>query len=192
MSSENAVFVVSGLPRSGTSMMMRMLEAGGIPVLKDDLRTADIDNPAGYYEFESVKRTREDPSWLDQAGGKAVKMVSRLLRDLPPTKEYRVIFMRRKMEEILVSQRRMLDRLGTESGHVSDEEIGALFEQHVTETLQWLGSQDNFRVLNVSYGDLLANPMPVLQTVERFLEVRLDTQKMAQVVDRSLYRERRS
>lgn len=173
-------------------MMMRMLEAGGVTVLKDELRIPDIDNPAGYYEYEPVKRTKEDPSWLDHAGGKAVKMVSRLLKDLPRTSEYRVLFMRRRMEEILASQRRMLDRLGTEEARVPDEEIGALFEQHVNEILGWVARQDNFHVLNVSYGDLLAEPRTVLQQVGEFLGVDLDTQQMAQVVDRSLYRERKS
>ena len=192
MNAEKAVIIVSGLPRSGTSMMMRMLEAGGVRVLKDEQRTPDIDNPAGYYEFEPVKRTKEDSSWLDQAGGKAVKMVSRLLRDLPRTKEYRVLFMRRRMEEILASQRRMLDRLGTEQGHVRDEEIGTLFEQHVNEILSWVANQDNFHLLNVSYGDLLAEPKTVLRQVGEFLGVDLDTQQMVQVVDRSLYRERKS
>ncbi len=191
MSSEKAVIIVSGLPRSGTSMMMRMLEAGGVIVLKDELRTPDIDNPAGYYEFEAVKRTKDDPSWLDGAGGKAVKMVSRLLKDLPRTREYRVLFMRRRMEEILASQRRMLDRLGTDEAPIPDEEIGALFERHVNETLGWVATQDNFRVLNVSYGDLLAEPKMVLQQVGEFLGIDLDTKQMAGVVDRSLYRERK-
>lgn len=172
-------------------MMMRMLEAGGVMVLKDELRTPDIDNPAGYYEFEAVKRTKDDPSWLDDAGGKAVKMVSRLLKDLPRTREYRVLFMRRRMEEILASQRRMLDRLGTDEAPIPDEEIGALFERHVNETLGWVATQDNFRVLNVSYGDLLAEPKMVLQQVGEFLGIDLDTKQMAGVVDRSLYRERK-
>jgi hypothetical protein len=119
-------------------------------------------------------------------------MVSRLLRDLPPTKEYKVLFMRRKMEEILASQRRMLDRLGTEEGQVTDKEMGALFEQHVTETLAWLNGQKNFRVLNVPYGDLLADPVMTIGLVDKFLEAGLDVDRMVQVVDRSLYRERRS
>jgi hypothetical protein len=173
-------------------MMMRMLEAGGIPVLKDELRIPDIDNPAGYYEFEPVKRTRDDPSWLDRAGGRAVKMVSRLLRDLPPTHEYRVLFMRRKMDEILASQRRMLNRLGTEEERVADDEIGSLFAQHVAETLTWLATQGNFRVLNVDYADLIESPGTVLQTVARFLDAEVDIGKMVKVVDHSLYRERKS
>ena len=103
--------VVSGLPRSGTSMMMRMLEQGGLPVLIDGVRTADDDNPNGYYEFEAVKQTREDASWLEGSEGKAVKMVYRLLYDLPPDRAYRVLFMTRNLDEVLASQRVMLTRL---------------------------------------------------------------------------------
>ena len=92
--------IVSGLPRSGTSMMMRMLDQGGLPAIIDGVRTADDDNPAGYYEFEAVKQTKEDPSWLENSEGKVVKMVYRLLYDLPTDRTYRVVFMRRKMEEL--------------------------------------------------------------------------------------------
>src|SRR5690242_7444054 len=106
--SDKFLIIVSGLPRSGTSMMMRMLEHGGIPVLTDRVRTADDDNPNGYYEFEAVKQTRKDPSWLAGREGKAVKMVYRLLYDLPADRNYRVLFMRRKLEEVLASQRTML------------------------------------------------------------------------------------
>ena len=104
------IIIVSGLPRSGTSMMMRMLEAGGIPPLIDNLRRPNEDNPGGYYEFEPVKRTKQDPSWLTTAGGKVVKMVYRLLYDLPTGYEYRVIMMRRTLEEVLASQEAMLKR----------------------------------------------------------------------------------
>src|SRR5262245_35974300 len=97
--------IVSGLPRSGTSMMMRMLETGGLPVLTDDVRTPDDDNPNGYYEFEAVKQTKQDDSWLQSSEGKAVKMVYRLLYDLPKDRSYKVLFMRRKMEEVLASQK---------------------------------------------------------------------------------------
>ena len=106
------ITIVSGLPRSGTSMMMRMLEAGGMPVITDNLRTADDDNPRGYFEFEPAKKTKDDPSWLNAAEGKAVKMIYKLLYDLPDRLEYRVLIMRRNMQEVLTSQRKMLDRMG--------------------------------------------------------------------------------
>src|SRR5436190_8775031 len=106
------IIVVSGLPRSGTSLMMQLLDAGGVEVVTDNLRSADADNPRGYYEFEKVKQVKRDASWLPGVRGKAVKMVSQLLLDLPPTERYRVVFMERDFEEMLDSQERMLRRLG--------------------------------------------------------------------------------
>ncbi len=106
------IIIVSGLPRSGTSLMMQMLDRGGIPVVTDQVRVADDDNPRGYYEFEAVKRTKQDSSWLTGARGRAVKLVSSLLYDLPPTERYRVLFMQRELEEVLESQEKMLARLG--------------------------------------------------------------------------------
>src|SRR5262245_20267166 len=112
MSLSNEIIVVSGLPRSGTSLMMQMLDRGGIPAVTDRLRAADEDNPRGYYEFEAVKRTKQDASWLPAARGRAVKLVSSLLYDLPNSEAYRVLFMQRDMDEVLESQEKMLARLG--------------------------------------------------------------------------------
>ena len=109
---DSEIIIVSGLPRSGTSLMMQMLSHGGLEVLTDNVRTADVDNPRGYYELEQAKRVRADASWLPDARGKVVKMVSQLLYDLPPTERYRIIFMERDLEEMLASQERMLERLG--------------------------------------------------------------------------------
>jgi len=127
------VTIVSGLPRSGTSMMMRMLDKGGLPVLADSIRVADEDNPRGYYEFEPVKKTAEDASWLEDAEGRVVKMVYRLLYDLPSNRRYRVIFMRRHMDEILASQKKMLVRKGMADNVPPDEEIAALFNSQLTQ-----------------------------------------------------------
>src|SRR2546428_1479705 len=112
MKEQQFITIVSGLPRSGTSMMMRMLDAGGLPVLVDNIRKADDDNPYGYYEFEPVKRLSSDSSWLREARGKAFKMVYALLYELPKDYDYRVIVMQRKMDEIIASQRAMLCRQG--------------------------------------------------------------------------------
>src|SRR5262249_30630691 len=102
------IIIVSGLPRSGTSLMMQMLDGGGVPVLTDNIRAADTDNPRGYYEFEPVKATKRDATWLPAARGKAVKMVSQLLYHLPPGETYRVLFLERDLEEVLASQEKML------------------------------------------------------------------------------------
>ena len=100
---DDVITIVSGLPRSGTSLMMQMLEAGGMPVLTDGIRDADEDNPRGYYELEAVKRTKDDPAWLHGAPGKVVKMIYLLLYDLPTTYNYRIIFMRRPLSEVVAS-----------------------------------------------------------------------------------------
>src|SRR5687768_8758894 len=108
------IVVVSGLPRSGTSMAMKMLEAGGLSVVTDGLRTPDEDNPKGYYEDERVKRLHKEPdkTWLHEARGKVVKIISFLLKSLPPDHNYKVVLMQRNLREIVASQNKMLARLG--------------------------------------------------------------------------------
>lgn len=187
----NTVVVVSGLPRSGTSMMMKMLEAGGLPVLIDGLRAADKDNPEGYYELERVKALdKGDAAWLPEAVGKGVKVISALLEYLPPDYTYQVIFMHRHIEEVLRSQRKMLQHRGTEGETVSDGEIAALFAKHVSQTLAWLQQQPNFRVLEVHYNELLLQPQAHVRALNQFLGNRLDEQAMAAVVNPDLYRNR--
>src|SRR5215207_9218271 len=89
--SKQSVVIVSGLPRSGTSMMMRMLAEGGLPVLTDELRGADDDNPQGYLELEVVRQLKEgNVRWLENAQGKAVKVISSLLDYLPREYPYKI------------------------------------------------------------------------------------------------------
>jgi hypothetical protein len=187
----DAVTIVSGLPRSGTSMMMRMLEAGGMGVLTDHIRTADVDNPKGYYEFERVKQIKDDQAWLDDAKGKAVKMVSALLIDLPPGYQYKVIFMRRRIEEILASQRQMLIRQGKPADAVADDRMAAMFEKHIVQMKAWLVQQPNLEVVYVDYNDMLRDPLQPVQAIDALLGHRLDTDEMLKVVDPALYRQRR-
>lgn len=184
------VTVVSGAPRSGTSMMMRMLEGGGIPPLTDGVRVADRDNPHGYFEYEPVKRTRADASWLGEAEGRAVKMVHVLLRDLPADRRYRVVLMRRDLSEMIASQRRMLERLGREGGKLSDERMAEIFAAQLDETERWLRSQAAFSCLAVNYNELVANPRPHAERVAEFLGGGLDVDAMCAVVDPSLWRNR--
>ena len=186
---EDTVTIVSGLPRSGTSMMMRMLSAGGIEVVVDDVRKADADNPVGYFEFEQVKKTREDASWLAGAGGKAVKMVSKLLYDLPARYRYKVIFMRRNMEEVLKSQRKMLERRGVQDAS-NDEDMARFFRKHLADVEEWLRAQPHMDVLYVDYGEAVAEPAKSARAVNAFLGGRLDAGRMAAAVDGSLYRNR--
>ena len=185
------VIIVSGLPRSGTSMMMKMLEAGGLPVLTDNIRKANEDNPKGYYEFERVKKLPEgDTAWLDQAEGKVVKIISQLLMSLPAGYTYRVLFMRRHINEILASQRRMLVRRGEDPDKVDDEEMAALFEKHLEKVFAWLDRQPHLHYMEVDYNRTLADPQPTAERVNEFLGGELDVEKMVGMVDPSLYRQR--
>jgi hypothetical protein len=190
MRDQEAIVVVSGLPRSGTSMMMKMLEAGGVPVLTDRVRTADEDNPKGYYEFERVKQIEHDQAWLPDAQGKVVKMIAALLKHLPDEYQYKVIFMRRHIDEVLASQRQMLVRRGEPTDTVPDEKMAELFGKHVERVEAWLDAQPNMDVLYVHYSDVLADPGGQAERLNRFLDGVLDAEAMAQVVDPDLYRQR--
>jgi hypothetical protein len=185
------IVIVSGLPRSGTSMAMKMLEAGGIPPLTDHIRTADADNPKGYYEFERVKKLREgDFVWLPQAEGKAVKVIAALLTHLPSGYEYRVLFMHRKIGEVLASQARMLENRGEES-KVEDATMAELFEKHLQQVRAWMNSQPNLLYLDLDYNAMLVDPGPHVRQINQFLGMHLDESKMMAVIDPNLYRQRK-
>ncbi|MCX6031011.1 MAG: sulfotransferase domain-containing protein [Chloroflexi bacterium] len=189
----DVITVVSGLPRSGTSMMMSMLDAGGLPSLTDNLRTADEDNPKGYYEFEQVKQIEHEWAWLVDARGKAVKIISELLMRLPADTSYRfkVIFMQRHMAEILASQRQMLIRRGEPADAVSDAQLTLLFTKHLKRFGVWAERQPNLEILYVSYNAMLENPREYAEQVNRFVGGGLDVEKMIAVVDKALYRQRK-
>src|SRR5947209_5605693 len=139
------IIIVSGLPRSGTSLMMQMLDNGGVAVVTDHVRTADLHNPNGYYELEAVKRIKRDASWLPATRGKAFKMVSQLLYDLPPGEAYRILFMERDLDEVLLSQEKMLQRLGRPAA--PREEMRRAFKVHLHRLHEWLRQQSHMAVL---------------------------------------------
>lgn len=186
----DVITIVSGLPRSGTSMMMRMLEAGGMVILTDSIRKADIDNPRGYYEFEKVKKIKEDASWLEDARGKVFKMVSMLLYDLPMEKTYKIIFMKRNINEMMKSQRKMIERQKPEQVNFDSEKMSVIYEKHLNEVEPWVKAQENMDVIFVKYNDLIENAEENSLKVIRFLGRRLDLEKMVAVVDKNLYRNR--
>ena len=172
-------------------MVLQMLEAGGVDVLSDGERQSDDDNPRGYYELEAVKQTRDDPSWLEGAAGKAVKLISQLLYDLPEGIPCKVIFLRRQMGEILVSQRRMLERRGEASGYEADDgEMARIFESHLRDVLHWVRERDGLELMEVWYGDVLRETERVAGEMAVFLERELDVAAMANVVDGGLHRNR--
>lgn len=173
-------------------MMMKILEAGGLSPLVDNIRTADEDNPKGYYEFEQVKKLREgDIEWLAAAQGKVVKVIATLLPHLPANYAYQIIFMRREMPEILASQRKMLINRGEDPDKMDDAQIGKLFEKHLAEVNRWIDNQPNAKRLEVNYNRMLENPDPQIEQINRFLGNGLDVEKMIRVVDPDLYRQRR-
>ena len=184
------VIVVSGLPRSGTSMMMMMLEEGGLPVLTDSIRTADEDNPNGYFELEVVKQLAEgQKDWLVDADHKIVKVISALLEHLPPEHHYKVLFMERQIPEILASQRKMLARRN-ETSNVSDAEMEAQFREHLQAIKYWLARQPNMDVVYVDYNRMMADPSAYCQKIANFVGLPLDVDKMRSVPNERLYRNR--
>jgi hypothetical protein len=186
------ITVVSGLPRSGTSMMMKMLEAGGMMPYTDNIRIADDDNPKGYYEFERVKKLPDgDTTWLPDARGKAVKVISALLEHLPEDYNYRVLFMQRKMEEILASQKQMLIRSGQPTDRVGDEQLAEMYGKHLAKVKNWLENQSNMSVVYLDYNQMLVDAQKSGHQVSEFLGGGLDPQAMASVVDANLYRQRK-
>lgn len=192
MNKKDIVTIVSGLPRSGTSMMMMMIEAAGLEPLIDGVRTADDDNPRGYYEFERVKKIKEDAAWIEDAKGKVVKMISQLLLDLPEGYAYRIIFMRRAIGEILASQKQMLIRRGTfkEDG-VGDDRMGEMLCKHVAMVLSKVAGMADTELIEVDYNALLTGETESIGRINALLGGDLNTAAMAAVIDKSLYRQRK-
>jgi LPS sulfotransferase NodH len=188
--SKQPIIVVSGLPRSGTSMMMKILAQGGLSVVTDELRSADEDNPNGYFELETVKQmSAGNVAWLATAGGKVVKVISALLEYLPSSYSYKVIFMEREIREILASQQKMLTRRN-ESSQINDEEMEAQFRKHLAVVKPWLVRQPHMEVLYVSYNSLLQDPEPLCRRVKEFIGQDLDLARMLAVPSKELYRNR--
>lgn len=186
-----AVTLVSGLPRSGTSMMMRMLGAGGMQIVTDNIRRPNPDNPNGYFELEKIKELEHDGSWLKNEKGRAIKAISAFLPMLPKDIFYYVIFMQRHMDEILASQKKMLERRGSAGEQsVSDERMAAKYQSYLEATYKWLRQQDHIHVLYVHYSNVLQDPLGQARGVNAFLQHTLDPGKMATAVDPNLYRQR--
>jgi hypothetical protein len=184
------ITIVSGLPRSGTSLMMQMLVAGGMPPLSDGERRADTDNPRGYLEWERIKTLPNDPSCIAEGEGKVVKVISRLLLSLPAGHEYKIIFMQRPLPEVLASQDQMLRRRGNYKEATDPAAISAAFEKHLREVYAWLEGKSYVQAIHVQYHEVLSKPKEVAQQLAQFLEITLDIEAMIEQVDASLYRNR--
>jgi len=190
---EKPIYIVSGLPRSGTSMMMNMLEAGGLTILTDNIRTADDDNLQGYYELERVKKMKEgDTAWVAEACGKVVKVISALLEHLPSGYTYKVIFMEREMMEILASQRKMLERRGKPGNPAEDGKFADLYGKHLEKVKNWLSSQENMNVLYVHYNEMLKASGEYAEKVSDFLGIPLNVEAMSAIPQEQYYRQRKN
>jgi hypothetical protein len=183
------ITIVSGLPRSGTSLMMQMLAAGGMPVLTDSERTADPDNPRGYYEWERIKRLPQEAQCIVEAEGKVVKVISQLLLALPTDRDYRIIFMQRPLAEVVASQAEMIRRRGTTGAEVGEATLIAALQAHLNQVTAWLERLSGAKVYRIDYHAVLHQPREAAQAIQRFLDLALDTEAMVRQVDRSLYRQ---
>lgn len=184
------ITIVSGLPRSGTSLMMQMLHAGGLEVLSDGERKADTDNPKGYLEWERIKQLPTDPGLIVEAEGKVVKVISQLIRLLPAGLEYRIVFMQRPLPEILKSQDEMLRRRGNTEAIAGTPAIEESFQRHLIEVNLWLAGRADVHVCRAHYHRVLREPKVVAEELNAFLQVPLDIEAMVRQVDGSLYRNR--
>jgi hypothetical protein len=185
------IVVVSGLPRSGTSMAMRMLQAGGLPTIEDGQRSADVDNPKGYFEDERVMNLAQDAdrAWLRDARGKAIKVISYLLKELPKSNNYRVILMERDIREVLASQNKMLRRRGEENP-VDDTRMAENYESLVWRVNYLLKRAPHMETLRLHYVEVVREPESASRQIAQFLGGSLDIEKMTAAVDPSLYRNR--
>lgn len=184
------ITLVSGLPRSGTSVMMNMLQKGGLEILCDGIRTPDLDNPYEYFEFEKVKTLKKDSSWLYMAEGRVVKIISQHLKYLPSKYRYKVIFMKRDLREVLLSQKKMMERNNYYVDEKLEDRIFTTFKNHLAEIYNWLEKQANFDVFFVNYIDVLKQTTKISLEVSNFLKINLDSQAMVNVVVHSLYHNR--
>ena len=187
--SARPIYVVSGLPRSGTSMAMALLQAGGMPIFSDGIRQADLDNPNGYFEYAGVGSLRSDSSWVYESADKAVKVVSPLLRFLPSDLHYRIVFMRRDVREVALSQEEMLRRRERDvPGNTS--EIERIMRAHLVQIETWLSQQKNMSVCYMDYGWVIDNPAAASEKLVQVAELKGLPIEMAEVVDKRLYRQR--
>ena len=183
------VTVVAGLPRTGTSMMMQMLAAAGLPAYTDEHRPPDSDNPRGYFEHEQATKLHRDASWVPQARGKAVKIVAHLLPFLPEGEQYRLIFMHRDVREVVASQKAMLERLGRKGGDLAEARLMRTYTQQLVRVQTWLRRRAEIPVLAVNYAEALANPAATAAKLARFLGGPFDAPAAAAAIEPSLRRQ---
>lgn len=205
LAAPDRITVVSGLPRSGTSLLMQLLEAAGLELARDDARGPDADNPRGYAELEAAKGIRRDAAFLAGCRGRAVKVVAPLLSALPPDHAYRVVFVERDLDEVLASQRTMLERAGRAVPSADDPALGRAFASTLARCRAWLAERPGIDAFYVAHRRLIQDPWATVEGLAEFLrrtsadparsesadarQARLAA--MAAVIDPALYRQRR-
>jgi len=185
MQNTKPIYIVSGLPRSGTSLMMQMLYAGGLPVSTDGKREADSANPKGYFELEAVKRLDENPGVLFGVQGKAVKILLHLLHSLSKENQYKIILMRRNLAAVIQSQNKMLAEKDIQQEKISPLRLAEIYSLQLTKTKDWLCAQ-KIPYLEVWYEELLKNPEKAIDILLTFLDIPLERQAMLAVTDSRL------
>ncbi|MBZ5506092.1 MAG: sulfotransferase [Acidobacteriia bacterium] len=186
---DTEIIIVTGLPRSGTSLVMQMLVAGGVPVMADGLRKPDTDNPNGYFELQAVKEIRRSSLWLDEATGKAIKIIYRLTYYLPPRYRYRVLLVQRNLAEVVASQSAMLRRNRAAASDIPNARLIELFQDELSRFQTWLQQQKNISTLHLWHDRLLSEPLKEAMRMREFIG-RGDVKSMASIIDGTLYRQR--
>ncbi len=185
------ITVVSGLPRSGTSMMMQMLEKGGLTLFTDEERAADDNNPRGYYEHDAVKNLGQNSEFIKQAVDQSIKVIANLLHALPHRFRYKIIFMERDLNEIMSSQRRMLSRMGKKvRDDIYPTQVIEEQKRVIKRVKQWASRHANVEIIYIQHREVLDHPFEQALRINEFLDYKLLPELMVQAVDRSLYREK--
>ncbi len=183
------ITVVSGLPRSGTSLMMQILEVNGFDILTDNVKTADESNPKGYYEYGKVKKIIKDNNWISEAEGKTIKVIVQLLFYLPLNFNYKIILMERNIDEILDSQAKMLQMLGNKKQIPSDI-LRKTFQQQMDKSINWMQLQPNIESVRISFGNLFRSPDEELKKLIHLFDGKIEYDISRNVINPALYREK--
>ena len=181
---ENQIVIVSGLPRSGTSVMMQMMDKGGLDVLTDGNRKSDDSNPKGYFEYDPVMSLHKDNTWLDKAQNKSLKVVAPLLKFLDPKFRYKVIFMNRDLTEVVKSQQKMIGK----NPDVLPINLFEAYKKHLRQVEIWKEREPGVELIYVDYKDVINNTKKVVDKVVSFIGVDMNKNEMENCVDKSLYR----
>ena len=177
------ITIVTGLPRSGTSLMMQILDRTSLPILTDGIRKKDTNNPEGYYELEAVKGIIKDNSFLNEAQGKVVKIIAPLPLFLDKNLTYRILFMRRDITEILRSQEKMIGKNQTSEY----EKFASIYEQHLKKTYAFL-DENSIPFIDIWYDKLVSNPDNEIKKIIDFLNITADLKELSNVIKPELYR----